>query len=241
MPPHVIDDQGVAAALGPLITGTGFAAFFMPSARQHAILNTPDDAQRTSKSTFARGYKEKLTISCRSGGVWRWRRIVFTFKGDDLYQDPSGVWRRPWLDFSSVPSNSGNMRRAIQLLGGDQYATVRQYLYDGTEGVDWNSEFTAKVDPTNITLLSDRTTVFNPGNETGMTKTYNLWYPLNKTLTYDDEENGQAGNSSYVSVKSKIGMGDLYVYDVCTLVIAPTTGTAQMIFAPEGTYYWRER
>ena len=56
----------------------------------------------------------------------------------------------------------------VRLIGQpttEQHNAIRDLIWDGHEGIDWTSEFTAKVSTTRITVLSDKTYHFNPGNE----------------------------------------------------------------------------
>lgn len=69
---------------GPIITGTGFASLFMPSARKLGH-DAAGESTRERQVTFSVGYKERVEVNILGGGVWKWRRLVFTFKGSQLY------------------------------------------------------------------------------------------------------------------------------------------------------------
>ena len=58
-----------------------------------------------------------------------------------------------------------NMVRLISQPTSDQHTEIRRILWDGHEGLDWASEFSAKADTSRISLLYDRTFTFNPRNE----------------------------------------------------------------------------
>lgn len=134
------------------------------------------------------------------------------------------------------------MARSINLLPSPQYIRVRDMLFDGQEGVDWSDQFLAKVDTSRVTLHSDRVITINPGNESGKAMTHKYWYPTRKNIVYDDDESGASKGVSYLSVGSKLGMGNLLVYDLVGLVVPPAGPTpASMSFVPQGTYYWHER
>ncbi|QCW23626.1 MAG: capsid protein [Gemycircularvirus mouti10] len=223
---------------GPITVGTGFASLYMPSARAFSTIDYAE-SHRTKQSTYSVGYKETLAINCTSGGIWKWRRVVFSTKDPAFYNQTGDAL--PWIDQST--GDVGNMARSITLLPTSQYVRVRDLLYDGQEGVDWNDQFTAKVDTTRVTLHSDRIVTINPGNETGKALSRKFFYRTGKNLVYDDDEAGASKAVSYTSVGSKLGMGNLMVYDVVLLVVPPNLGVApaSMLFAPEGTYYWHER
>lgn len=222
---------------GPISVGTGFASLYMPSAR---AFSTTDYAEshRTKQSTFSVGYKEAVSINCTTGGIWKWRRVVFSTKDAAFYNQVGD--NLPWTDLST--GDVGSMARSISLLPAAQYIRIRDLLFDGQEGTDWSDVFIAKVDTTRVTLHSDKVVTINPGNESGKAMTRKYWYPTRKNLVYDDDEAGLSKGVSYTSVGSKLGMGNLLVYDVVTLVIPAAGPTpASLLFAPEGTYYWHER
>lgn len=228
--------------IGLITTGTGFTSLFMPTARKLGH-DAAGESTRERQSTFSVGYKERVQVDILGGGVWKWRRLVFTFKGSRLYDGGEDVtWNEPWYN-KAVDPEGADMVRLIGQPTTDQAATIRNVIWDGTEGIDWSSEFTAKPDTSRITPMYDRIFTFNPRNESGFSRTFRLWHPTRKNIVYDDEEEGgaPAAVGSYVSVEGKPGMGDLYVYDIVYLAVPALAGNAAMTWSPEGTYYWHER
>lgn len=226
---------------GGFTTTNGFASLWMASARPYCATNIGESA-RQRQTIYVRGLKERVQVSTGTGAAYRWRRIVFTFKGNFLYNQTDAIV--PWLDtLSGTQTNYADMRRLINLMPSDQYANLRDQLYDGKEGDDWNYEFSAKVDTQTINLLSDKIYTLAPGNDTGTYRQYNIWTPINKNLVYNDDEDGggNAGGDAYISTSSRPGIGDIYVYDVFAQCNAPLTGTASLFFAPEATFYWHEK
>lgn len=225
---------------GPITTSTGFTSLYMPSARTMAK-TAAGESTRERQTTFSVGYKERLQVDILGGGVWKWRRVVFTFKGDSLY-DQDVTWTRPWHNKAMDPEGN-DMTRLIAQPTTDQALAIRSLLWDGTESIDWSSEFTAKVDTSRISPRYDRTVTFNPRNESGLSRTFRMWHPTRKNLVYNDEEAGGTPHDPgwYTSVLGKPGMGDLYVYDIVYKAVPAASGNGQMIFSPEGTYYWHER
>lgn len=241
MMPGVITPDGTFN-LNPLTTTTGFTSLFCPSARRLG-LHAEGESARQRQTTFSVGYKERLQVDVLGGGVWKWRRVVFTYKGRSLY-DQDTLWIVPYYNKVVDPTGHGvDMVRAIAQPTLDQAAHIRSVLWDGFEGGDWGSEFTAKVDTSRITPMYDRTVTLNPGNESGMSRTFRQWYPTRKNLVYDDDEDDTAptDGGSPVSVTGKPGMGDLYVYDIVYNAVPATGGNQALTFNPEGTYYWHER
>lgn len=238
MLPYVVTPGGTPTP-GPIQTGTGFASLFMPSARKLGY-DSAGESNRERQVTFSVGYREVVEVNVLGGGVWKWRRVVFTFKGRQLYDDT--LWTDPYYD--KTPDIKGcDMVRVIGQPTTDQHQEIRRILWDGTEGVDWSSEFTAKVDTSRVTPLYDRTFTFNPRNESGYSRTFKFWHRTGRNIVYDEDESGAHPDNggSYVSVKGKPGIGDVYIYDVAYLAVPAASGTATMQWRPEGTYYWHER
>lgn len=232
-------------------TSGGFRSLFCPTARQLAPGVDAGMSMRQSQTTYAVGYKERLQVDVSGGGVWKWRRIVFAYKGGNALWRGTDTedWTEPFFSKSvkSEPNDptplAPDMARVIAVPTNKQHLAIRDLLWDGSEGLDWASEFTAKVDTKRVRLLSDKTYSFNPGNESGTSRSYNLWYPLRKNIVYDDTEIGgnAFGVGSVTSVQSKLGLGDVYIYDIVeNMVKSKDTGEA-FRFSPEGTYYWHER
>jgi len=238
MLPYVGEPDGTITP-GPITTGTGFTSLFMPSARKLGY-DSVGESSRSRQVTYSVGYKERVEVNILGGGVWKWRRVVFSMKGRELFEETT--WNPPYLDKATDPKGC-DMARVINQPPSDQRQEIRRVLWDGSEGLDWSSEFTAKVDTSRVTLFYDRTFTFNPRNESGYSRTFKFWHRTGKTLVYDDDEEGGVVDSggSYVSVKSKAGMGDFYVYDIMYLAVPAAAGNAAVTFNPEGTYYWHER
>lgn len=238
MLPHVAEPDGRVTP-GPITTGTGFTSLFMPTARKLGY-DSVGESSRNRQVTYAVGYKERVEVNILGGGVWKWRRVVFLFKGRELYDDTT--WNDPYLDKTTDPRGC-DMVRLICQPPSDQRQEIRRVVWDGSEGLDWSSEFTAKVDTSRVTLLYDRTFTFNPRNESGYSRTFKFWHRLGRTLVYDEDEEGGVVDSggSYVSVKGKAGCGDMYIYDIAYLAVPAASGNAALTFNPEGTYYWHER
>lgn len=237
---YVRGQDGVVVP-GPIDTGVGFQSLFMPTARTRAP-TAAGEATRDRQTTFSVGYKERVQIDVSGGGVWKWRRVVFTYKGDALYTDPNSEWNAPFHDKATSPRGS-DMTRVINQPTTAQATAIRGVIWDGEEQIDWYSELTAKVDTKRITPLYDRTVTFNPRNESGLSRTFRLWHRTRRNLVYADDEAGGAPDApgAYTSVDGKPGMGDLYIYDVVQLIVPAAGGTAGLRFDPQGTYYWHER
>ena len=58
---------------------------------------------------------------------------------------------------------------------------------------------TVPVDRTRFKVISDTVITIRSGNDSGVFRTRNKWYPVNKNLNYGDEEIGNQMFSSYKS------------------------------------------
>lgn len=239
--PLVIGEDGVGTD-GPLLVtpaepGLGFNSLYIPSARNFFAERISSHA-RNAETIFVRGYKEKVNVTVSGGATWSWRRTVFCMKGPDL--------RNFWLDTSAEPqydslgpSAGSSPTRSIGPMNDQIAVLIRGVIFRGINGLDWYDPFTAPIDTARITLLRDQVITINPGNESGRTRMYRFWQPLNKNLVYDSDENDQLVISSPYSVTSRPGIGDIYVFDQ----VRRETGaaTASFRFSPEGSFYWHER
>ncbi|AWU66517.1 capsid protein [Bark beetle-associated genomovirus 4] len=219
---------------------------FCPTARSLTTASATnllvDQADRTSTTCFMRGYKENLRIQTSSPLPWLWRRIVFATKGPTFYV--SSAADTPTIKFTPYSDTSVGMARLwFDLQYNSSPATVKAMntiIFKGNQDQDWNDVITAKVDPSRITVMSDRTCAIKTTNSNGHFSERKLWYPMNKNLVYDDDEAGAAVASSYYSTDAKPGMGDVYVVDY----VVPGVGgaTSDIInFNATATLYWHEK
>lgn len=212
---------------------------FVPTARDRTIAGTSDpnsEARRTATSTYARGYAERVTISTNSGLPWRWRRIVFMFKGTSLIADNAD-------QFYYERTTQGMSRLQIPTKTAND-VTMDQTIFQGSLDVDWASRMDAPLDRTRIKVVSDVTRTFNPGNQTGTSRTFNTFYPINHTLIYNDDEYGNDTLDVYFSSTHPASCGDMYIVDYFSSMALPEpllSGTSQIAVQCEGRYYWHER
>jgi len=183
-----------------------------------------------------RGLKESINIRTSSSVPWQWRRICFTLKGQRIYQ-ANGPGSYFWLETSD-----GHVRVVNNVSGTGLGDSILDLVFEGRTGADWLNVFNAKLDTQNITVKSDRTRTIHSGNDSGIMRTYRQWYPMNKNLYYNDDENGGSvlETDSPWSVSGKQGMGDYYVIDLLQAGIESTTDDV-LTFAPEATLYWHEK
>lgn len=241
MMPLVIAEDGTGTD-GPILVtpsevGLGFNSIYIPSARNFFSERISPHA-RNAETIFVRGYKEKVNVIVSGGGTWSWRRTMFCMKGSDIRDFWLESEAEPQYD-SLGPSAGSSPTRSIGPMLDVIADQVRGLLYRGIQGLDWYDPFTASIDNQRVTLLSDKTITINPGNDSGRTRMYRFWQPINKNLMYYSFENDQLLTSTPYSVTSRPGIGDIYIFDQ----VRRETGLAtdSLRFSPEGSFYWHER
>lgn len=188
---------------------------------------------RNSTTCFMRGLKEHIAITTNNSTSWKWRRICFTIKG-------LGAILGVKTNVDSLFTSQGWVRLLAQHWNDDMGNNINGILFEGAAQIDWFDVMTAKTSSTRVKVMYDKTITINSGVE-GVMRDYKHWYPMNKNLTYDDDENGP--NSIVTpgySTLGRQGMGDYYVIDFFR---ANTTASDQdtMTFSPEATLYWHEK
>jgi len=230
-------NYGVANAI--LVGGENYLFCWAATARaatdSTGIAGDPnDDAMRTANTVYMRGLKERVHIETSSGRAWQWRRICFTLKGNALTQ-----FAAPGTRFD-VLTSQGTVRVVNNFAGSIGGTALVDLLFQGTQGTDWASLMSAKTDNTRCNIKYDRSRTIQSGNDNGVIRQIDTWHPMNSTLYYDTEEQGDESGSDRYCVDNRQGMGDYYVFDFFTSGIGGTVDD-RMSFAPEATLYWHER
>lgn len=193
---------------------------FSPTAREY--ISSTDPADRSSSTVFWRGFKERLTINANTSAPWRWRRIIFSTKSlriPTAYKQTSGGYRRVMLAWND-PASIG-------------------VLFKGKYTVDYSTIMEAFVDPNRAKIISDKTRILRTGSSGSHFHEFKSWTPFNKTMYYDEDENGADVDSSPWANTGAKGMGDVFVYDMFQCTVAGTTNKLDV--SPAATVYWHER
>lgn len=201
-----------------------------------------DDATRTASKCYMRGLKEKIRIETQTGHPFLWRRICFKFTGTELITDNDGDAFNLWSE------TSAGFVRATTLLDGpgviaptsDIWNKIATILFKGQVNVDWSELITAPLDRSRVKVAYDSTVRLTSGNAEGKIYSFSRWHPMNKTLQYNDDEEGGGKSMSFLSVNNRQSMGDYYVIDVFDTGISGDESDA-LAFTPEATLYWHER
>lgn len=205
-----------------------------------------DKADRTSTTCYMRGLREVLRIQTSSPLPWVWRRICFTTK-DDLFKSSVNGDAAPNQTYSpffdTATSGIGMTREWFNMQINNTPNTISVFndvIFQGEQDKDWTNILNAKTDSTRVTTMSDSTIALHTGNQSGYFKTHKRWYPMNKNLVYDDDENGVNEQTNYTTTQAKPGMGDYYVLDVFVPGLGGTTADLLTIDS-QATLYWHEK
>lgn len=196
-----------------------------------------EDAVRTNKVCYMRGVKEAISIRSANGDPWKWRRVCFRMKGDDLQVFVTSQSRLDYLEKGA--SGSGVMRPATNWYYEPTLAAkMTNIIFQGTEGFDWADPFLAKLDSNRINIEYDKTMSLQSGNDSGFIRTFHRWHGMNKNLYYDDDERGSETVNNPYSTDGIKGMGDYYVVDFFKSNGSPDS---QVAIRYNSTLYWHEK
>lgn len=247
-----VNGNSVTIGPGPLVVnGNGAICLFSPTAMDltdggGAQGSIAEQAVRTSTTCYMKGFSEKIRIQTSSGIPWFWRRIVFRAKRPTIFnqfQASDTPVQTNGGNVSYVDTTNGMERLYFNLVVNTStatYAAIYAILFKGQSGKDWTDTLSAPVDTSRVDLMSDVSRTITSGNQSGTVRDYSVYYPMNKNLVYDDDENGDAEASAYTSVQDKKGMGDCYILDLFyTGTGGATTDLLQL--TSTSTLYWHEK
>lgn len=231
----------------PAIGVTPTSFLFSPTMRER---DTADDTvgQQNSRNTsdvFIKGFKESLRFVTSDGNEWVWRRICFSYFGANNDFDVPGLTFPFALPYHFDPVQTGYRRLWSKIDGGAitgemQFVRDRIYgqVFKGTRGLDWSSAMTAPTDPRSVKIWFDKTTKIRGGNEESHFQMAPRWHPINKTLFYEDKDNGRGQFSSPIS-RQNHGLGDYYILDM--FFTAPSDAGVLLSIQSDATVYWHEK
>lgn len=250
-----ISGASATPALQPLylngsnLNGDGTAGYvlFRPTARNlvqsgGSAPSVAQEAMRSATTCFIKGYSEHIRVQTSSAVPWLWRRIVFRSKAPDFWQYNTADTPTT-SNFDYVETSNGYKRAAINLQVNAASNSVNDMdgiLFRGAKGVDWVDRIVAPVDARRVDVMSDRTMKLHSGNSSGYFTEKKLYYPVNKNITYDDDESGEAMASTNWSVTDKRGMGNMHILDLFSPLMGATSSDLLSI-QYNGTLYWHEK
>lgn len=189
-----------------------------------------DTSLRTSESIYAKGLRERITLETNNSAPWEWRRICFTSKDDFGQTDATTS--------TFFRQTSNGMVRMLSALSSGIY--LQDELFEGERNSDWLSVFTAPLSRKNFSIKYDKTRIIRSTNNSGTIREYKLWHPMESTLAYREEQNGETMTESAVSVTGRVGMGNYYVIDMFRKH-GVNDDQSTLTFTPEATFFWHEK
>lgn len=228
--------------LGTSVDGTSIHKFmFCPTYRFLVPNNAAYAAYRTSSTPYIKGLSETFEFTPNDSSVWWHRRIVFSYKAP-IAQNAAAM-----STLGAQATADATSRRVFRDLSGetsgsykDTVTFTEQVLFRGQQGTDWINPFTAPVDRSRVNLHSDKRLTLGSGNDSARPRIVKRYDAINKTLVYDDDENGLTIVPSPLSVQTKRGIGNIFVYDMIHCPV-PEASTTQLRIGASQTLYWHEK
>jgi len=202
--------------------GTSYIIF---SPTQRPRYDTDNETIRNRNEVYMKGFRERLMMTFELGASFRWRRIVFETKGlvlPNTYLETSNGMVRPW-----------------RLMAAGDVTTLANYLFAGRPGVDTANSFLAPIDKNHVRLHYDKTITFAGGNAQAYARTTRHYYPFERKMYYDSDENGDEMDQAYRAAAGIKGMGDVYVLDIFQDIAGPTGAAINL--QSDSTLYWHEK
>jgi len=122
---------------------------------------------------------------------------------------------------------------------GPQTLFVLDVVLRGSQGVDYSDIMTAPTESKNYKFFHDSTKVIRSGNDSGTTRVFDIYHPLNKRIQYEDRELGGEWDETLFSTSGKPGMGDFYILDIFQPPFGVTDSA--ILVEPTSTFYWHEK
>jgi len=229
-----------ATTTNPSANNTHMVAY-SPSIRTLTPNNYAYMSARTATRTFVKGLAETYRIVPSDASAWEWRRIVVSVKGKfggtPTTIEQIGAQFANNTTYRYMKDLTGDTSGNYQVL----WDAIQDILFRGVKTIDWGSQMTAPVDTARVTLISDKRRMITSQNDAVRPREVKTYIPINKTLQYDDEENGTIISPSKVAVESKIGIGDIYVFDMFACPAPINVASSQLQIVSTQTYYWHEK
>jgi len=248
-PPPATLFTGTGIRINPITINTNANGvhhlLYCPTAKYMVPNNASYLPRRTATRTYVKGISETWTVAPADQSTWWWRRICFSIKG--LYQNQNfTVMSRI---SSETSASSGSSRKLLDLTGESTgiyqsvYDTLQELIFQGVKTTDWTDVMLAKLDKTRINVHYDKRMTISSGNDRPRPIVKKLYHPINKTVQYDDQENGLDIGPAPYSVESKQGTGDIFILDLfsCKAPDATDATKSGLNLECQSTYYWHEK
>lgn len=246
--------QSVGERSYDIIMGNGYnCMLWCPTARYKAGYGGDSKAARSASTVFWKGVSEKVHIESDTSDPWLWRRIIFEWHGGfDVDSIPFEKYYAAEADVAAIPSVPGSganlqnvtsmagvtrTNRPMESLTSEELTFIWGVVFKGQRYMDWLDPTTAPVNNSDLKVHSDRTRTMRSGNDASIFKNYSMYVPLNKTMSYDDQESGSLERASALSDR-KSPLKDVFILDLfAQSALAP----GKISFRSTATAYWHEK
>lgn len=214
--------------------GASTQQLFISAASYKERINNSNEASRNQRQVYLRGIAERVRweTNASSAPMIVRRMVVSGTPRIDLTTGVTNETTQP----THVVANGIHF---IGLGTGEMNINVAEVLFAGTFGRDWVDGAVAKIDARRWKIHSDKSYVVKSGNQSEAIMNRRFYDPINRTIQYDDEENGTDVNTSGWAAYSTQGhQQNVYiiyqVYNPSPSLIAPS-------LTLERTLYWHEK
>lgn len=242
-----------------LISADNFL-LWCPTSRLSAGQGTGLPTVRNTPNVFWKGFSDNFSLETDTSDPWLWRRIVFTmaqrFSEDNI---PTMYYVTATDNIVDIvgpgtqnpPEQSPNALRGfptyfrtMEPLPVTNYDLLVERIFQGIRYVDWSDYTTAKVDTSQINVISDRVRKLTSGNDAPILRSAKHYVPLNKTMRYPETEFGTAQsatgaqNDAFACSGTTSQLKDVYVMDYFR---QPSGAPANLKVTSQSTVYWHEK
>ncbi|QCW23673.1 MAG: capsid protein [Gemykroznavirus anima1] len=232
-------NSGAATAAGmrgvgiPIPADGFWSGIWCPSWRL-LVTDSSGDTYRNRRTTYLKGLREEFRVELGTNLPIEMRRIVFA--SPDRVQLAAG---QPTTAQPSYFVESDTNRYWRTLGSGGMNYDYLDEIFAGQRNIDWLNPMTAKTDTKKVKIISDKRFRIASGSNVQTVREFKFYDPINKNMTYDDEENGGQYLTSGWSEYSRQGtMQNVYVV---TLFYGVTNSALTPYVDINSTVYWHER
>lgn len=253
--------QGAVAYHVDILSADNFL-LWCPTARERSGQGNGLPSTRSSNNVFWKGISDNFALESSTSDPWLWRRVVFqmrenfgatevppqyytTVTGNIVEITGPSSGQIPEQQTNTVVRGIRSYFRTLEPLPVDNYTALAERIFQGVRYVDWTDYTTAKLDTTQIHVMSDRTRRITSGNDSPFLRRVKNYIPLNKRMVYPSTEFGAAETSitqqnDAFAAPGNYGdtLADVYIMDYFR---QPNGAPATLTVTAQATAYWHER
>lgn len=221
----------------PIPVRAGAVQYLVSAASYKERVNVPNEDARNKREVYLKGIAERMRWETNDQGYPLIVRRVCV-SGSPRVDLVGGI------DDPNEEQPTHVTVNGISYIGlgkGSLSINVPEVLMQGTYNVDWKDDINATIDRRRWKVHSDKTFMIRSNNATEAVYGRKMYDPINRTATYDDEENGSDYTTSgWTSFSTQGHQQNVYVIYI---VYNPNQSGSTMTptVSVERTLYWHER